>query len=161
MKYKEFLDEAIKKIYENNFFEAIELLNESIKLKNDFEVSYFYRAVAYHSLEKYDEAILDYTKSIKLNPKMTDAYYNRAKIIIENPNSTKEKLEYAKEDLKNALIQDEKFVDALFAMACVEKKLGEYHSALEHLEKLLNIMPDAIHAKALKKLILTKYIVKD
>ncbi len=161
MEYKEFLDNAIKKIYENNFEEAIELLNESIKLKNDFEVSYFYRAVAYHSLEKYDEAILDYTKSIKLNPKMTDAYYNRAKIIIENPNSTKEKLEYAKEDLKNAIYQDEKFIDALFAMACVEKKLGKYHSALEYLEKLLNIMPDAIHAKALKKLILTKYIVKD
>lgn len=161
MEYKNLLDNAIEKIYKNDFEEAIDLLNKSIALKNDFEVSYFYRAVAYHSLEKYDEAILDYTKSIKLNPKMTDAYYNRAKIIIENPNSTKEKLEFAKEDLKKALAQDDKFIDALFAMACVEKKLANYHSALEYIEKLLNIMPDAIHAKALKKLILTKYIVKD
>lgn len=161
MEYKELLDNAIEKIYSAKFEEAIELLNKSIELKNDFEVSYFYRAVAYHSLEKYTDAILDYTKTIKLNPKMTDAYYNRAKIIIENKNSTISELTRAKEDLKTALEQDEKFVDALYAMACTEKKLGEYHSALEYLERLLNIVPDAIHAKALKKLILTKYIVRD
>ena len=41
MKYKEFLDEAIKKIYENNFFEAIELLNESIKIKNDLQYNLY------------------------------------------------------------------------------------------------------------------------
>ena len=65
MEYKELLDNAIEKIYSAKFEEAIELLNKSIELKNDFEVSYFYRAVAYHSLEKYTDAILDYTKTIK------------------------------------------------------------------------------------------------
>lgn len=161
MEYKKYLDEAIENIYEGKFSEAIELLDKSIKLKNDFEISYFYRAVAYHSLQKHNEAILDYTKAIKLNPKMTDAYYNRAKIVIENQNATQKELNCAKEDLKIAISQDEKFADALYAMAAVEKKLGEYHSALEYIEKLLAIMPDAVHAKALKKLILMKYIVKD
>ena len=44
-------------------------------------------------------------------------------------------------------------------MAAAQKKLGEYHKALEYLEKLLQIQPDAVHAKALKKLILNKYII--
>ena len=40
-----------------------------------------------------------------------------------------------------------------------EKKAKDYHKSLEYLEKLLKIQPDAIHARALKKLLLQKYIV--
>ena len=46
-------------------------------------------------------------------------------------------------------------------MAAAQKKLGEYHKALEYLEKLLEIEPQAVNAKALKQLILQKYIVKN
>ena len=63
------------------------------------------------------------------------------------------------EDLKQAISQDEKFIDALYAAACAEKKLGNYHNALEYLEKLLQIEPEALQARALKKLILQKYII--
>ena len=52
-----------------------------------------------------------------------------------------------------------KFIDALFAMAAAYKKLANYHKALEYIEKLLQIEPDAVVAKALKKLILQKYIL--
>ena len=44
-------------------------------------------------------------------------------------------------------------------MAAAYKKLGDYHKSLEYLERLLEIEPDAVHAKALKKLILQKYII--
>ena len=103
--------------------------------------------------------MLDYTKALQLNDKMTDAYYNRAKITlsrkdIENPDINK-----AVADLEKALALDENFIDALFAMAAAQKKLGNYHKALEYIEKLLQIEPQAVHAKALKKLILQKYIV--
>ena len=124
-----------------------------------WEISYFYRAVANQALEKYDEAMLDYTKAIQINNKMTDAYYNRANIILSRKDIENPKIENAVEDLKKALELDEKFIDALFAMAAAYKKLGQYHKALEYLEKLLEIEPDAIYAKALKKLILEKYIV--
>ena len=39
-----------------------------------------------------------------------------------------------------------------------KKKLENYHKALEYLEKLIQIEPDAVNAKALKKLILQKYV---
>ena len=54
---------------------------------------------------------------------------------------------------------DDKFIDAMYAMAAAYKKLGDYHKALEYLEKLLEIEPDAVNARALKKLILQKYMV--
>lgn len=156
--YKKYLDDGINDIRCGKCTDGIEKINKSLEIKNDWEIPYFFRAVANHSLENFDEAMLDYTKALQFNDKMTDAYYNRAKIIltrkdIENPDINK-----AVEDLQKALELDEKFIDALFAIAAAHKKLGNYKTALDYLEKLIEIEPDAINAKALKKLLLQKYI---
>ena len=156
--YKELLDEGINLIHIGKFDSAIEKINKSIELKSDWEISYFYRAVANQANENMQEAILDYTKALKINPKMCDAYYNRAKIMLEMKNC-EINIDKVIEDLKCALELDENFIDALFAISAALKKKGEYHKALEYLEKLLQLEPDAIHARALKKLLLQKYIV--
>lgn len=157
--YKTFLDDGIYAINNGKFHQGIENINKSLELKNDWAIPYFYRAVAYDALSEFDEAMLDYTKAISLDEKMTDAYYNRARIILSRKDIDNPKIEDAVKDLEKALELDDKFVDALYAIAAAKKKLGDYHSALEYLEKLLQIEPDAIWAKALKKLILQKYIV--
>ena len=110
-------------------------------------------------MEEFDEAMLDYTKAIQLDEKMTDAYYNRARIILSRKDLDNPKVENAVKDLEKALELDPQFIDALYAMAAAKKKLGDYHAALVYIERLLQIEPDAIWAKALKKLILQKYII--
>lgn len=157
--YKYFLDNGIYDVQDGNFEKAIEKFDKSIELKNDFEISYFYRAVANQALKNYDEAMLDYTKAVKVNPKMTDAYYNMAEIILTRKDIINPNILKAIEYLEIALELDNRFIDALFAMAAAYKKLGEYHKALEYLEKLLQLEPQAVNAKALKKLILQKYIL--
>ncbi len=156
--YKTFLDKGIDEINEGKFRDGIKNINKSLELKNDWEIPYFFRGVANHALGQYDEATLDYTKALQFNKKMTDAYYNRARIIltrkdIENPN-----IKQAVEDLEKALELDEKFIDAMYALAAAHKKLGNYHEALKHLDNLLAIEPEAVNARALKKLLLQKYI---
>ena len=157
--YKTLLDDGIFDIRNGKFDDAIDKINKSIELKRDWEIPYFYRAVAFQALEKFDNAMLDYTKALQLNPRMTDAYYNRAYINLTRKDIENPDVEKAVQDLKKALELDPKFLDALYAMAAAQKKLGNYHAALEYLEKLLQIEPDAVNAKALKKLILQKYIV--
>ncbi len=157
--YKKYIDEGIFNIRSGEFEKAIENISKSIKLNNNWEISYFYRAVAHQALENFDEAMLDYTKALQINPKMTDAYYNKAKIALSRKDIENPDVKKAIADLEKALELDEKFVDALFAMAAAYKKLEDYHKSLEYLEKLLQIEPNAIHAKALKKLILQKYII--
>ena len=157
--YKYYIDNGIYDIQRGEFESAVENINKSIEMKNDWEISYFYRGVAHQALENFDEAILDYTKALKINPKMADAYNNRAEIMlsrkdIENPDINK-----IISDFEKALELDDKFINALFCMAAAYKKLGDYHKSLEYLERLLEIEPDAVHAKALKKLILQKYII--
>lgn len=158
--YKYYLDYGIFDIQDGKYQNAIDKINKSLELKDDWEIPYFYRGVANQALENLDEAILDYTKAIQLNDKMTDAYYNRAKILlsrkdIENPN-----IERAASDLEKALELDPNFVNALYAMGAAQKKLENYHKALEYLNRAVELQPDFIHAKALQKLILTKYIEK-
>lgn len=157
--YKEYIDKGIEEIHQGKFEDAIENITKSIELKNDWEISYFYRAVANQALEKLDDAMLDYTKALQINDKMTDAYYNKAKITLSRKDIANPDIKKAISDLEKALELDDKFVDALFAMAAAYKKLGDYHKSLEYLEKLLEIEPQAVNARALKKLILQKYMV--
>lgn len=157
--YKKYIDKGIEEIHQGKFEDAIENITKSIELKNDWEISYFYRAVANQALEKWDDAMLDYTKALQINDKMTDAYYNKAKITLSRKDIANPDIKKAISDLEKALELDNKFVDALFAMAAAYKKLGDYHKSLEYLEKLLEIEPQAVNARALKKLILQKYMV--
>lgn len=156
--YKTYLDDGIYDIRNGKFEDAIKKITQSLDIKRDWEIPYFYRAVAYQAMEEFDNAMLDYTKAIQLNSRMTDAYYNRAYINLTRKDIPNPDVEKAVSDLEKALELDPKFIDALYAMAAAQKKLENYHKALEYLEKLLQLEPDAVNAKALKKLILQKYI---
>lgn len=157
--YKELLDIGIFYIQNGKYDEAIEKITESLSKKSDWEIPYFYRGVAHQALEHFDDAILDYTKSIQINEKMCDAYYNRAKILLSRKDIDNPDIKRAVSDLEKALELDAKFIDALFAMAAAQMKLKNYKVSLEYLDKLLEIQPDSINARALKKLLLTKYLV--
>ena len=101
--YKYFLDNGIFDFQNGKYNDAIENFNKSLELKNDWEIPYFYRAVANQALENFDDAILDYTKALQLNPKMTDAYYNRAKILLLRKDIEAPDLNRAINDLEKAL----------------------------------------------------------
>lgn len=157
--YKYYIDEGIVDFRNGKYQNALENIDKSIELKNDWDISYFYRGVVNQALGNYDDAMLDYTKSIQLNPKMTDAYYNKAYITLTRKDIENPDIEKAIEDLKKAIELDSEFIDALYAIAAGYKRLKDYHKALEYLEKLLQIEPQAVNAKALKNLILKKYII--
>lgn len=156
--YKYYLDNGIYDIQSGKYSEALDKINKSLEMKNDWEIPYFYRAVANQALENYDDAILDYTKAIQMNEKMTDAYYNRAKILLSRKDIENPDLKRAISDLEKAIELDPKFTDALYAMGAAQKKVENYHKALEYLHRAIEIQPDFVHAKALQKLILTKYL---
>ena len=73
-------------------------------------------------------------------------------------NADNEKLKSALKDLDKAVELDPKFVDALYYKAVVQMKLEDYKGAVETLDKVLLIDPQAVYSRALKKLILQKYL---
>jgi tetratricopeptide (TPR) repeat protein len=135
-----------------NAFEKAELLNPS------WAMIFFSKAIAYHNMKELENAFANYTKAIKLDDKMIDAYYNRAHIILMSENIQENNLQQAKKDFEKAIELDSKFIDAMYYLAIVKMKLKDYQGAVKDLDKILAIEPDAIHSKALKKLLIQKYI---
>lgn len=156
--YKYFLDNGIYDFQCGKYTDALEKINTSIEMKNDWEIPYFYRGAINQVLENFDDAILDYTKALEFNNKMTDAYYNRAKILLSRKDIENPDINRAINDLDKALELDPNFAEALYAMAAALKKQEKYNECLSYLDRVLEIQPDFIHAKALKKLILQKYL---
>ncbi len=149
---KYYLSLGIQEVNKGNLLEAIKNLDESLKYNDKSAITYFYKAVAYHSLNNTDLAYENYTKTIELNKNMVDAYYNRGQLVIkDNPKQ-------ALDDFVKSVALDPKFIDAYYSIAAIQKNLGQYKDAIKNLDKILEIEPMAVNAKALKKLIITKYL---
>lgn len=157
--YKYYMDNGVVNFQDGQYEKAIENIDESLKMKSDWAIPYFYKAACYDALEKSEEAVANYSKAIEYDNSMTDAYYNRAKLILSDKTASEDKINSAIKDLEKALELDPKFADALFALASAYKKLKQYHKSLETLEKLLEISPEHLYGRALKNLILEKYMV--
>ena len=149
---KYYLSLGIQEINKGNFLDGIKNVDESLKHNPKSDIAYFYKAVGYHSLNNVDLAYENYSKTIELNKKMVDAYYNRGQLILkDNPKQ-------ALDDFVSAVALDPKFIDAYYAIAVIQKDLGQYNDAIKNLDKIIELEPMAVNAKALKKLILTKYM---
>jgi tetratricopeptide (TPR) repeat protein len=156
--YKFYLNSGIDKTNRGLYEEALEVLEKALGLNSENALIYFSKAIAYHNLNQLRAAYENYSHAIEKDKNMIDAYYNRAQTILAFDNPTEEELEEALEDLTCATNLDEKFVDAHYYSAVIKKKLGRYESAIESLNKVLEIEPQAPYSRALKKLIEQKYL---
>lgn len=158
MDYKHYLDKGIQETNEGKFDEALHSLSRAVGLKPDDALSYFSLAIVYHNMNELVSAYDNYSKAIEFNPKMIDAYFNRAQTILQGENPSDIKLNMALRDLQKASELDTKFIDAFYYSAVIQKKLKDYKGALDSLDKALAIDPNAVYSRALKKLILQKYM---
>jgi tetratricopeptide (TPR) repeat protein len=116
--------------------EKIELLTQVIKLEPKNLDAYFQRGVAKNDLGDFGGAIVDYSKIIVSEPD-ADTYYNRG-----NSRYSLKDFTGAKEDYAKAFMLDDKFIDALYSLACVKFDLEEYEAAIEDFNIVIKMAPD-------------------
>ena len=149
---KDFLSLGISDVNTGNFVDAIKSFDEVLNLNEKSELAYFYKGICYHSLGITDDAFTNYTNAIKLNKNMVDAYFNRGQLMF------KINQKQALDDFVSAVALDDKFIDAYYAIAAIQKDLGQYKEAIMNLDRIIELEPQAVNAKALKKLIEKKYL---
>lgn len=156
--YKFYINQGIDLTNKGEFDDALVAFDKAIELNSNAELAYFSKGIAYHNLNQLQAAYESYSKAIELNPKMIDAYFNRAQSILAFDNPDEAELEKALSDLKKAIELDGNFLDAYYYAAVVMKKLGKYDDAVKYLDIVIAKDPMAVYSKALKKLILQKYL---
>lgn len=158
--YKYYANLGVDETNKGNFDSAIEALDKAIELKPDRDFLYFSKAVAFHNKMELEEAYENYKKALEINPKMIDAYYNLAQVILARKPAGNEDLKEALNNLEKAVELDEKFADAYYYIGVIKKNIEDYEGAIKALDRVIAIQPDAVYSKALKKLILQKYLKK-
>lgn len=156
--YKYYLNLCIEQTNKGEFDNALISVEKAIQLSPDNALSYFSKAIIYHNLMQLRAAYENYGKALELDENMIDAYYNKAQAVLAFENPMEDELKEALSDLENATRLDPKFIDAHYYSAVIKKKLGDYHGAIESLNKVLEIDPKAPYSRALKKLIEQKYL---
>ena len=159
--YKFYLNEGIDKTNQGKFEEALEVIEKAQRLNPQHALIYFSKAIAYHNLNQLRAACENYDKALKLDNTMVDAYYNKAQAILAFDDKSELEFREALNLLEKATELDEKFIDAHYYSAVVKKQLGEYESAIQSIDKVLEIEPKAPYSRALKKLIQQKYLNHD
>ncbi|WP_370476967.1 tetratricopeptide repeat protein [Tamlana flava] len=124
-----------KAMRSTNLNEKISLLTQVIEEEPKNLDAYFQRAIAKNDLGDYHGAIVDYSKIVVEEPD-ADTYYNRG-----NSRYSIKDLAGAKEDYAKAYMLDDKFIDALYSLACVNYDLGEYEKALANFTKVIKEVP--------------------
>ncbi len=156
--YKYYTDLGISQTNSKDYDGALDSLDKAIELNPDYALAYFSKAIVFHMQYKLQAAFENYTKAIEKNPDMVDAYYNRAQVILSYENPDEGELISALKDFKKATDLRVDFVDAHYYSAVVKKKLKDYQGAVESLDRALEFEPQGIYSRALKKLILQKYL---
>jgi tetratricopeptide (TPR) repeat protein len=88
------------------------------------------------SEEHYEQAIIEYTNAIKLDPKLAGAYYNRGVTY-----SKKEQYELAIADYSKAMKVYPKYVDAYYSRGLIYGKKGQYNLAITDFSKAIKLNP--------------------
>ena len=66
-----------------NFNLALNYINQAIQIYPESALGYLYRAKTYSAMERYQDAIRDYSKCISLDNNNVEAYYGRGVLLYE------------------------------------------------------------------------------
>ena len=127
---------------QNNEHEiGVEYIRKALKIRFDFPEAYYNLGNALLTLKHPDEALLNFEKAIRLNPK--DAQYH-----FERGNALQElnRLDEAIASYENSSRLRPRYVEAYNNLGIVLKEIGRFDEALANYDKAISLKPDYAEA---------------
>ncbi len=121
----------------NKYYLAIEDLTKGLEQNVDSlkPILLRERGLSYSKLKQYDQALLDFNESIKLNPKNSNAYLEKGNLF-----QSMTKFDNAIEEYSSAIaLSPDRFVLAYTSRSKAYIAKGDYESAVKDLKKCLSI----------------------
>ena len=135
---EELVNSAVVMIGEQKFGEALQQLNDAIKLDRDCAEAYFQRAGILADARKYDrQALNDYSRAVELKPNETRYHNMRGLFLL-----TRQQYDGAESDFTAAVQTDPKYVQAWNNRGLVKLALGDYQAAIADFDKAIEIDPN-------------------
>ena len=132
------IEEALALNKQGNYDEALELLNQAAELYPDNQFIFVNRGNIYNDhFRDYEAAIVDYNRTIELNPKFSWPYMNRALAY-----GRLKRWEDAIADYGRAIELDQNYADAYNGRAWSYCKIGKFEEALPDVNKALELKPN-------------------
>jgi Flp pilus assembly protein TadD len=135
------LAEAQRDIDKSNFEEAIVPLQKVLADQPDFAYAHFQLAYVYTALKRTDEARAEYTRTIAIDPRMSEAYLNLGMMLLD------------KQDAAAAVAPLRKAVELLpsqsrprYLLAVAQDRSGDRAGAAQSFEALVHLDPNDLTA---------------
>lgn len=127
---------AVALLHLDDAKQALEKINQSLKLEPEQKYSYQTRALAYINLFEYDKAIADATKSMALDDKNVGVYVTRAEAYFLGGH-----IEDAIKDCHSAISLNPEYFRALDMLLAIEIAKGNNQAALKIADQLIKNNP--------------------
>ena len=149
IKIFELLNNSLRYFQDKNFLEAKRSLGQVLEIEpENFDALRIMGAIS-GAENNYQQAIDYFNKTIFLNPKYTESYFNKGLALFKL-----NKLEEAIICYDKAIQLNPNFFQALCGKGIVLNKLNRYHEAIENYNKAIQLKPDYVEAWSNKGLTL-------
>ncbi len=128
-------------LVDKDYLGALQTMDDMVASYPDQALAYIGRGLMLDSLNKYDDAVADYTKAIELDPEESNGYINRA-----NTYSKQDKFEKALADYTKAIELDPTEPDTYSDRGSLYGENGYYDEALADFDKALEMNPESLIA---------------
>ncbi len=112
----------------NHYKKAIDLFSKIIEIDSNYYLAYNFSGVAKYKIEKYEDAVADFTKAIEIIPTYAESYYRRGIIFAD---SWYDDSDRAIADFTKAIENDPKYKDAYISRAKAKTNNYEYEKDYE------------------------------
>ena len=121
----------------NDFENAIEQYNKTIRLKPDFVSAYLNRGTIKNSLGQHQDAFADYNEALQLKLNDAAVYFN-----LGNAKADLGQHQAAIADYNKAIQLNPDLADAYFNRGVAKNSLGQYQDAIADYNEVLRLKPD-------------------
>ena len=130
----------------NQFSDSLDSFSSAISLGGDFKYQYLYnRANCFQMNEKFEEAIIDYGRSLRLKPDFSEAYFGTGETLLKLKNYP-DAIKY----LINSIELKPNSSKAYYLLGNCLHQVENYDAAIESFDKAINLNPQYIEAYYLK-----------